>query len=65
MRAYRVDKALLETHIKMLKKEIERVEHLSLGQEHVGSFLTENKVWDTLGKGAHDVDSDGKSARTV
>lgn len=50
LRAYRIDHALLTTHVSMLQKEIERYEKLVESQEDVGKFLTDHDVWSILKK---------------
>jgi len=50
LRAYRIDHALLTTHIQMLHKDMERLEHTIASQEEAGKFLTEHNVWAILTK---------------
>ena len=54
LRAYHIDQALLKTHVKMLQREIERVERLTPAQAEVGEFLAENNVWDIMGTRSND-----------
>jgi hypothetical protein len=48
LRAYRADHALLTAHVQMLRKEIQRVESLTLIQEYTGRFLTEYSVLESV-----------------
>jgi hypothetical protein len=48
LRAYRIDHALLQMHVTMLKKEIVRYEKLIESQEDVANFLTKHDVWKVL-----------------
>lgn len=48
LRGYEVDHAILTAHAQMLKKEIDRVEYLSLSQEFAGKFLAEYNALDLL-----------------
>lgn len=52
LRAFRVDRAMLRTHISMLKKEIQRTEYLSISQERIAQFLSKHKVWNCMKKGS-------------
>jgi len=55
--AYKVDHAILNTHMNMLRKEIERVESAALVQKHIGSLLTELNAHQAIGDSASAVSS--------
>lgn len=50
LRAYRMDHALLSTHIRFLTKEVERYQRTTRTQEVAGRFLREFNAWGILTK---------------
>jgi hypothetical protein len=48
LRSYRIDHAILSTHVSVLRKEIERYEKTMESQQWAGQFLTEHNVWGIL-----------------
>lgn len=54
LQAYRIDHALLSTHISMLRREIERYEKRIQAQEMAGNFLIQHNVWSILEYGNDD-----------
>ena len=48
LRAYRIDNALLHAQVKVLQRDVERMEHLTETTELVGKFLTEQNIWGLL-----------------
>ena len=49
-RAFQIDHAILKTQLKMLNKDIQRLEKTVAAQEQASLFLMENNVWSILGK---------------
>ncbi|MFN7263253.1 MAG: hypothetical protein ACK5TW_00075 [Cyanobacteriota bacterium] len=48
LRAYRIDNALLHAQVKVLQRDVERMEQLTDTTEMVGKFLTEQNIWGLL-----------------
>jgi len=46
--AYRIDNALLHAQVKVLQRDVERMEQLTDTTEMVGKFLTEQNIWGLL-----------------
>lgn len=64
LRAYRMDHALLTTHIKMLSKEIERYQRMVRAQDMTGKFLRDNNAWSILTKVGSDSSTEGGTTHT-
>ncbi len=45
LRAYRIDHVLLQAQVKVLQRDVERMEHNAETMELVGKFLTEQNIW--------------------
>lgn len=48
LHSYRIDRALLTSHVSMLRKEIQRVENMHHGAETVGEILKECNAWSII-----------------
>jgi len=65
LRSYKIDHALLTTHIRVLSKEVERYERMVHPQEMTGKFLRDYNAWKILMKstsGSSDSSSSGMAS---